>query len=169
MRLFVCLFTVITLAGPAIGEVLKSDTGGFILQHSATVNKPPQTVFSTLTSEVGKWWNPEHSFSLDAGNMLVDQDCFCERWDGNLVVHLDTVIWMENSKVVLSGGLGPLKDLGLSGTMIWALKPIDAEQTVIAWKYYVNGFSDADLAGLAPVVDGVLAEQIGRLVDYLKP
>ena len=51
-------------------------------------------------------------------NMLIDSDCFCERWGANLVHHLDTVAWIENSKVVMEGGLGPLKELGLSGTMI---------------------------------------------------
>lgn len=157
------------MATAAQAELMKSTDDGFILRHEATVEHDVATVFETMTTNVGQWWNPDHSFSGDAGNMLIDEKCFCERWSGNLVRHLATVIWMGNSKVVMEGGLGPLKELGLNGTMIWALIANDEGTTTLIWKYHVYGYSDTDMSALATAVDGVLAEQLGRLVGFLRP
>ena len=148
-------------------EVIKSSADGFIIQHTATIAHDDTSVFKTMTGKIGKWWSPDHSFSNDAGNMLIDSDCFCERWGANLVHHLDTVAWIENSKVVMEGGLGPLKELGLSGTMIWTLVSTGDDVTAVSWKYHVYGYTETDLTDLAVAVDGVLGEQIGRLVGYL--
>jgi len=68
----------------------------------------------------------------------------------------------------MEGGLGPLKELGLGGTMIWSLVPNDNAGTTVTWKYHVYGFSETSLPELATAVDGVLKEQIERLAIYLK-
>jgi len=159
-----CLITA-----TAHAEVVRSGDDGFIIQHATTVGSDKNRVFKTMTAGVGQWWNPDHSFSGDAGNMLIDTQCFCERWGDNLVRHLNTEIWIENSKVVMTGGLGPLKELGLSGNMIWTLVSADETGTTINWKYHVYGNSETDIPALATAVDGVLAEQIGRLVEKLNP
>jgi hypothetical protein len=169
--LFVVLVSLMTATANA--AVIKSDDDGFILQHEVTIDRDKVTIFKTMTSQLGEWWNPAHSFSSDAGNMLVDAECFCERWGGNVVHHLDTTIWIENSKVVMEGGLGPLKELGLSGTMIWSLTQnddaaTDGAGTTVTWKYHVYGFSETDLPDLATAVDGVLKEQIDRLANHLR-
>jgi|GEM_PF-4770506 len=65
----------------------------------------------------------------------------------------------------MQGGLGPLQELGLHGTMIWSLAASSERETVVHWKYFVAGVSDADLLALAPVVDAVLGGQIDRLAD----
>ena len=168
MRLIFCLSLLGMLTTTANAEVIKSATDGFIVQHSVVIDHDSARVFQVMTSQVGDWWDPAHSFSNNADNMLIDQDCFCERWNGNLVRHLDTTIWLENSKVVMQGGLGPLKELGLSGVMVWSLAPNRGSGTVVSWKYHVFGFSEAGLAGLATAVDGVLNEQIERLAGNLK-
>lgn len=167
MRLIALILFIATLSSTAFAEVTKSDAGGFIIQHTATVSKDTETVFTAMT-QVGEWWNSSHTYSGDAGNMYIDQHCFCERWERNLVRHLNTAIWMQDSRLVFEGGLGPLKDFGLEGTMIWSLSPADDGGTTIAWKYYVNGFTDTDVVEFAPVVDGVLAEQFGNLTNFLK-
>ncbi|MGA9574260.1 MAG: hypothetical protein WBS20_09970 [Lysobacterales bacterium] len=163
------LTTALVLSGPAYAELAKSTDDGFIVRHSVNIARDRATVFKTMTGQVGEWWNPDHSFSGDAGNMLIDMECFCERWENNLVRHLDTMIWMENSKVIMEGGLGPLKELGLSGTMIWSLTPNDEGGTTVNWEYHVYGYSETVMANLATAVDGVLKQQIGRLADYMKP
>jgi hypothetical protein len=161
-------FYLPSMIATAKADVIKSTDDGFILQHSVSVGHDKARVFKTMTSNVGQWWSSGHSFSGDAGNMLIDAECFCERWGDNLVRHLTTTIWMENSKVVMEGGLGPLKELGLSGTMVWSLASNDDAGTTITWKYHVYGFSETGLSELATAVDGVLKEQIDRLVNYLK-
>jgi len=168
MRLIICLLLTTMMSNTTHAEVVKSTEDGFIIQHSATATASKALVFEAMTSKVGKWWNPAHSFSGDAGNLQIDESCFCERWDGNLVRHLNTVAWLINSKVVMEGGLGPLKELGLNGTMIWALTANDDGSTTISWKYHVYGYSETDMPALSGAVDGVLKEQIGRLVAYLK-
>ena len=157
----------ILLSCPAYAELLKSTDDGFIVQHRTAIDRDVAMVFTAMTAKVGEWWNPDHSFSGDAGNMMIDLECFCERWENNLVRHLDTMIWIENSKVIMEGGLGPLKELGLSGSMIWLLAPNAEDGTTVTWKYHVYGTSETGLTGLAAAVDGVLKEQIDRLADYL--
>ena len=168
MSMRTLLAATLILSVPVRAEVVKPTDEGFIAHHSVNIARDRPTVFAAMTARVGQWWNPAHSFSGDAGNMLIDTECFCERWGNNLVRHLDTVTWMENSKVILEGGLGPLKELGLCGTMIWSLTAGDAATTTVDWKYHVYGSSETDMAQLASAVDGVLKEQIGRLADYLK-
>lgn len=66
----------------------------------------------------------------------------------------------------MQGGLGPLKELGLGGSMTWTLAENDDGGTTVNWKYHVYGFSETALAELATVVDGVLKEQIDRLAKH---
>jgi len=169
MLIRILLPVALIFACPARAELTKSNDDGFIVQHSVDIARDKGAVFTAMTGQVGKWWSPDHSFSGDAGNMLIDQECFCERWENNLVRHLDTAIWMENSKLIMEGGLGPLKELGLSGTMVWSLAAKDESATTVTWKYHVYGYSDTVMADLAGAVDGVLKEQIGRLADYMQP
>jgi hypothetical protein len=168
MRLTISLLLTTMMSTAVHAEVMKSTDDAFIIGHSATVAGDMAMVFEAMTSRVGNWWNPDHSFSGDANNMQIDTSCFCERWDGNLVRHLNTVIWIENSKVVMEGGLGPLKELGLNGTMIWSLATSDDGGTTVNWKYHVYGYSETDMKALSAAVDGVLGEQIGCLVEYLE-
>jgi hypothetical protein len=167
MKIILCVVLISMMTSMVYADVIKSSDDGFIIQHSITVAHDKATVFKAMTSNVGQWWSPDHSFSGDAGNMSIDAVCFCERWGDNLVRHLDTTIWMENSKVVMEGGLGPLKELGLSGTMVWFLVSNENAGTTISWKYHVYGFSETGLAELATAVDGVLKQQIDRLVNHL--
>jgi len=167
MRLMITILMTGLMSTAAQAEILKSTAEGFIVQHSVNIASDPATVFETMTGKVGQWWSSDHSFSGSATNMLIDEQCFCERWDGNLVRHLITVVWLENSKVVMEGGLGPLKELGLSGTMIWTLTANDDATVTVDWKYHVYGYSDSNLITLATAVDGVLAEQSGRLLEAL--
>jgi len=168
MRLIIGMLLTSLMTTTANAEVIKSTAEGFIIQHSATITKDIAEVFQTMVGKVGHWWSPAHSFSGDAGNMLIDSECFCERWGNNLVRHLDTVILIEHSKVIMKGGLGPLKELGLNGTMIWTLASTSKAVTTVSWKYHVYGYSETNMAELAIAVDGVLKEQIDRLTGYLE-
>mgnify|MGYP001825710632 CR=1 FL=1 len=169
MRTMITFLLTGLMMASAQAELVKSGAEGFIVHRSVTIENDVAAVFETMTARVGQWWNPDHSFSGDAGNMLINEQCFCERWDGNLVRHLNTVIWREDSKIVMEGGLGPLKELGLNGTMIWALTANDDATTTLDWKYHVHGYSETDMGALATAVDGVLAEQLGRLAGAMAP
>ena len=168
MHLVICLVLTLLVTAPIRAEVVKSTPEGFIVRQGADVNAESKRVFDAMTLEAGQWWHPDHSFSGDAGNMRIDEQCFCERWDTNLVRHMDTTIWLPGSKLVLQGGLGPLKELGLNGTMTWVLTAKPDGGTAVTWTYHVFGYSATDMAALANAVDGVLGQQLGRLVGHLQ-
>jgi hypothetical protein len=168
LKVWVVLVSMLMMITTANADVVKSTDDGFLVQHSVISKQDKATAFKAMTAGLGQWWNPEHSFSGDAGNMLVDSECFCERWQENLVRHLDTTIWMDGSKVIMEGGLGPLKEVGLSGIMVWSLASNDNGGTTITWKYHVYGFTEMVLPEFAVVVDGVLKEQIYRLAGHLE-
>lgn len=167
MRLIAGLLLLCLASTPALAEVVKSSDDGFIIRLGTTVANDRASVFETMTGEVGQWWNSDHSYSGDAGNLHIDKQCFCERWDGNVVRHMSTAMWMEGSRIILEGGLGPLMQNGLSGTMVWSLASGNDAGTSISWTYNVYGYSDTDMNALAEAVDGVLAEQLGRLAQVL--
>ena len=66
----------------------------------------------------------------------------------------------------LRGSLGPLQSEALTGTLTVTLKAVDGG-TEIDWTYVVGGHARFSLQELAPVVDGVIGEQFGRLGDML--
>ena len=50
--------------------------------------------FDALTDDVGRWWNPEHSYSGVAANFSIDAragGCFCERLKDGSVAHMTVV------------------------------------------------------------------------------
>jgi len=147
----------------ASAELQLSRTDGFIVTQQRTVAANVNEVFVGMTQGLPSWWDADHSFSGDAGNLRLDRDCLCEAWGDNLVRHLDVKSWLLGDKVIMQGGLGPLKELGLHGTMLWSVAAASERETVVHWKYFVAGVSDADLLALAPVVDAVLGGQIDRL------
>jgi hypothetical protein len=65
-------------------------------------------------------------------------------------------------KLVLEAPLGPLQSLAVSARLSWSLKPV-AGGTEIVQTYAVGGYIPMGGEKLAPLVDGVLAEQLGRL------
>lgn len=167
MRYFICTVFILFITCEINAKVIKSSEDGFIIEHQIKTDADIAEVFKTMTKDVGKWWNSEHTYSGQAENMLIDKDCFCERWDGNKVSHLDTTSWIENSQIVFEGAQGPLRELGLHGSMIWSLSE-NNPGTTVTWQYYVHGFSTVDIADFANVVDGVLSTQIesmGKLLE----
>jgi hypothetical protein len=65
----------------------------------------------------------------------------------------------------LSGGLGPLQSLGVTGSLSWSFAAV-AGGTKIEVSYSVGGFSPDGFETLAPVVDGVLRDQLQRLAAF---
>jgi hypothetical protein len=63
------------------------------------------------------------------------------------------------------GALGPLQELGATGVLTFTVAPA-ASGAKITMIYRVAGDSGLDLAPLAPLVDGVMMEQFGRLSRY---
>jgi uncharacterized protein YndB with AHSA1/START domain len=154
----------------AIAEVASVGTGGFVIAREHTLAAPPAEAYRRFVDDYGRWWNSAHSWSGDANNFSLDArpgGCLCERWAEGAAMHM-MVGYVEPGRVLrLVGGLGPLQQLGLSGTLNLNFEPAGANATRMKVEYRVVGFDPAGFAQLAPVVDGVLAEQFGRLERYV--
>ena len=72
------------------------------------------------------------------------------------------VMVQPNQMLRLTGALGPLQSEGLAGALTWQLEESEGG-TRITQTYSVGGHMQFDRETLAPVVDGVVREQLDRL------
>ncbi len=163
------LLVLMAAAAPARAEVLDADATAFTVRAVMPINAAPDTVFDALRA-VAQWWDGAHTFSGHASSLTLDPKpggCFCEQLSGGGIQHM-VVIYADRGKLLrLSGGLGPLQALAV--TAIWTLRLQDTDgRTIVESTYAVAGRGKDSLATLAPVVDQVMGEQIGRLKRYVE-
>ena len=158
---------VLTLAGTARAEVVDTSANGFRLKTVTQVAAPPAGVFKAI-GEIGHWWSDAHTYSGKAGNMtlpLLANGCFCEALPGGGGVrHGVVALVIPDQLLRLSAALGPLQDEGVSAALTFALKPASGG-TELTVTYNVGGLRER-MVSLAPGVDGVLTEAVGRLKAY---
>ena len=168
------LVLVCLLLGAAVAsaEVVDSTAGGFTVRVTVDVAAPAARVYQTLTERIGSWWDASHTFSGNAANLSIDArpgGCFCERLPGGGGVQHLTVIHADPGKLLrMSGGLGPLQDLAVTGVMSWKLTETSG-RTAIEVTYKVGGYAPGGNGGvgaLAAPVDGVLSAQVRRLAQF---
>jgi uncharacterized protein YndB with AHSA1/START domain len=155
---------------PGFADVVDSSPAGFTVKVVVDVAAPAQRAYQALTERIGSWWDKDHTWSGNAANLSIDArpgGCFCERLANGGVTHM-TVIYAEPGKLLrMSGGLGPLQDLAVTGVMSWALTEA-AGKTTIEVTYKVGGYAPGTGVGaLAAPVDGVLTAQVRRLAQFV--
>ena len=173
MRISTIVFTLLAVSLPPSirAEVVAKSSAGFISKHTLNIAAPPQRVFEALTDEVGRWWNPEHSYSGVSANFSIDAragGCFCERLKDGSVAHMTVVFVTRNSVLRMIGGLGPLQSMAVNGSMTFALAPSDNGGTRLQYEYAVGGYSPEGLEGLAEPVDRVQLDQLQRLQRFVE-
>jgi uncharacterized protein YndB with AHSA1/START domain len=158
-------------AAPARAEIVSATPNGFLLQAEAEVATTPDRAWRAL-GQIGRWWNGAHTYSGEGRRMQIDLragGCWCERWgDGQSVEHGRVVLVMEHEGVRtlrLDAPLGPLQELAVNGALTFTVAP-HANGAKITMTYRVSGDSALGLDQMAPLVDGVLMEQFGRLSRY---
>jgi hypothetical protein len=152
------------LATSAMAEVVDQSSSGFEIRHVATLNAS-QAKVRTAILDVSRWWNGDHTWSGDAKNLSIDLQtgCFCERLQDGFVRHM-TVVYADGGALRLSGGLGPLQMTGATGHLVFRFENAGPDQTKLTVTYDVGGYAKGGLGEVwARPVDGVLAEQVGRL------
>lgn len=169
-RILRSLALSLLFALPASAEVADSADHGFTVRIERQLAAAPDVAWTKLVDEVGAWWDPDHTFSGDSANLSIDarpQGCFCEALppDGGLS-HLTVAYADPGNRLRLSGGLGPLQGLAVSGTLTFELEP-GGEGTKLTLTYAVGGYLATGLGGWAPAVDVVLATQMDRLTRYV--
>lgn len=147
--------------GSAAAEVVSASDAGFTVARKLSIAAPPAKIWATLIRP-SLWWDGAHSFSGDAANLTLDPragGCWCEKLAGGGVEHMRVVHVSAPTMLRMSGALGPLQAMPVTGVMTIALKPSGAG-TEVTFTYAVAG---PGLAAIAPAVDGVLDGQWARL------
>jgi uncharacterized protein YndB with AHSA1/START domain len=177
------LLCCLVMAPAAHAEVKHADESSFTISLSATTKATPEQAWNAMTRRIPEWWSAEHSWSGDAKNFYMRAElggCFCEHLpssDGGPaggVEHL-RIMYIKPFEVIrFDGTLGPMVDMPVQGRMSWAITPaVDATSGVadgssINFTYHVHGYMEGGFAGLAPVVDGVIGQQLQRLQVLLE-
>ena len=153
-------------AASAESRVVDADDHGFVSAHEIEIAAPPGRVFDALTDEVDRWWDAAHSYSGNAANFLLDDLCgLCEGLDdAGAVRHMHVVFWQRGKTLVLTGGLGPLQRLGVSGSMSFDFEATETG-TKISYRYTVSG---RNVGQWAAPVDRVQLGQLTRLKRYVE-
>ena len=161
---------LILCALPALAEVKDSSANGFTITSSFTTSAAPAEVYRKIVG-VSDWWSPSHTYSGDAHNLSLDAragGCWCEKVPkmGGSVMHMQVATALPNALLVVTGGLGPLQQMGVSGAMTFKLTPANGG-TKVEFTYSASGYSPQGLNTIAPIVDKVLMEAVERLHNYI--
>ena len=160
---------LVAMQGGAAAATSDVSPTGFVVTVQHDVKATPRRVYEAL-GEIDKWWNGSHSWSGQAANLSLATQaggCFCERWGNNSVEHARVVFALEDRTLRLEGALWPLQALAVNGLWTFALAPKDGGTTLVV-TYRVAGNEAAGLQQLAGPVDGVIVEQVRRLVAYVE-
>ena len=170
-------FTVAALltATPATAEVTAQSDAGFVSRHEAQVAASPMEAWR-LTTAPALWWNGEHTYSGDSGNMSLRAEpggCFCETipagadTPAGAIEHMRVLYVAPGAALRLSGGLGPLQSEAVTGVLTITFEP-SGTGTRIVWEYVVGGYMRFPGETTAPLVDAVVGEQLRRLADRVE-
>ena len=159
------------IAAGANAEVTAVDDAGFVSSHRLVLQGSVAEAYKALTEEIAQWWDAEHSYSGVAANFSLDPragGCFCEKLpNGGEVEHMRVVFADPAGTLRLSGGLGPLQEMAVAGSMLFELEDIGNNQTRLDYTYSVAGFMPGGLGMMAGPVDQVQLGQLQRLQAYL--
>lgn len=157
------------MAVPAHAAVTSTSDQGFATQDSVEIAAGADGVYALL-GQPGHWWSDSHTYSGDSANMTIDPragGCFCEHIPAKTGVagsieHARVIYAVPGRQLRLSGALGPLQSEGVVGTLDFTITPA-GKGVRIVMTYVVGGYLRAGAAKIAPLVDGVLAEQLAGL------
>jgi hypothetical protein len=145
--------------------VTSSGAGGFSVREEVQFAGNSAAAWKHLV-DVGSWWSPSHTYSGNSANLslsLQPGGCWCEKLDQQgFARHMDVVLVIPMKTLRLTGGLGPLQGLGATGALTFTLREASPGATTVTAEYSAIGYSAQGFGSLAPVVDGVLAEQLKR-------
>jgi hypothetical protein len=158
------------LPAQAHAEVIGASPTGFAVGGSAvaTGHTPEEAWY--LLIEPAAWWSGAHTWSGDAANLRLDPragGCFCEDLaQGGSAQHMRVIYAAPGEMLRMDGALGPLQGEGVTGTLTVALAAAPGG-TEISWTYVVGGHARFALSDMAEPVDGVIGEQLHRMVSQL--
>ncbi|HYB54029.1 MAG TPA: ATPase, partial [Thermoanaerobaculia bacterium] len=91
---FAAAVAILAAAG-APAEVVDVADNGFTVRNSVVVPVDASKAYLAVVDGVGRWWDPEHTFSRDAANLSIEakpRGCFCEKLpDQGFVEHMRVI------------------------------------------------------------------------------
>ncbi len=167
----ICIATGILVAsGLAQAEVKDMSPSGFTIENTQVVPVDAMTAWNALVNDVGRWWAKDHTWWGDASKLSIQPragGCFCEINGAQQAWHMSVTFVDPGKTLRMTGGLGPLQSMGVSGALEWRLKAADGG-TQITLYYRAGGYTPDDLSKFVPVIDKVQGVQLGGLADYLR-
>lgn len=161
----------VVFSATASAEVTDAGEFGFTVVNEAVIGAGRDAVWQAAIADVGLWWNPDHTVSGDAGLLSIKAQplgCFCEHFGDNAgVVHMQVTMVNPGVVIRLTGGLGPLGLMGVSGNMTWELEAHD-DGTKVTFTYAVGGYQPGGLGSIAAPVDSVIGEALQRLKAHVE-
>jgi len=153
----------------AHSEVVDAQAGAFTVRESATIAGSADKIWDAL-AHPGRWWDPLHTYSHDAGNLTVVLEpggSWQEALPGGGVRHLQVINAQPGRQLRLEGALGPLQAFGVTGHLTLDLKGV-AGGTNVTQTYDVGAHAPGGLDQLAVPVDRVLGDQLARLKRFVE-
>lgn len=99
--------------------------------------------------------------------MDLQKSCMFEKLpDGGFVRHMEIVFYQPELRTLrLTGGLGPLQSMGVSGALTFTIEEKEVG-AVVRLHYFVNGSQLLKLDRLSAPVNQVLESQLQSLKKY---
>ena len=169
-RLTGLLLGVLLISPCVHAEIKDQAANGFTVENSQWVPVAPAQAWRGLVQDVGQWWPADHTWWGDASKLRIDAragGCFCEIDGDRQAWHMSVVFVEPNQLLRMSGGLGPLQGMGLSGALEWRLVEENQGTRITLW-YRAGGYTPDDLRAFAKVVDKVQAQQLAGLAEHLR-
>ncbi|MCZ8528674.1 SRPBCC family protein [Alteromonas sp. PRIM-21] len=178
----------LTFTSPSHADVNYADNSGFSITNESESAAPIEAVYSHFIQDVDKWWPKDHTWWK--GTLSIDEQaggCFCEVTQTASAAHMQISYVEPNKKVVMTGGLGPLQEMGVSGALTWEFSTVEenalsnddikrepSPKTKVTLTYHASGnihfngqrASNEDAAKLVKVVDKVQAQQLNALTAF---
>jgi hypothetical protein len=165
------IVVLVLLAPHATAEVTNSAANGFTTVNEVVIADGRAEAWVAAVGKVGSWWSSDHTVSGDASRMSIKpemQGCFCESLGEQAgVVHLVVTMVNPTHLLRMTGGLGPLGLMGVDGNMTWEFEDVEGG-TRVRFTYAVGGYRVGGLNEIAPAVDFVIGEALGRLKAYVE-
>src|SRR4051812_41828758 len=133
-----------TLVSPARADVIDRARDGFTVTITTEMAAPPDAVYSAVVQHIGDWWEMSHTWSGNPKNLSIvarPGGCFCETLPGGGGVQHASVVYVAPGKLLrMVGGLGPLQQLAVVGTLSWSFEKSGASGTTFTLTYVVGGY-----------------------------
>ncbi|RTE87061.1 MULTISPECIES: SRPBCC domain-containing protein [Gammaproteobacteria] len=161
----VAVLTGLYLPLPSVAEVKSSSESGFHLEINQAIDTTPEVAYHHFVNDIAQWWLSSHTWFGNSENLSIEAragGCFCELNGDQQAEHMMVSFVDPSHKIMFTGGLGPLKGMGLNGALTFEFRTQTVKVTYIA-----DGYPTTNMQEFAPLVDNVLTEQMNSFSAYL--